>query len=696
MYKRVKQTSLFALGVGTLGYLYHRRHPIYTVLAEGNHNETTKISSNQQGSSLDRPALLSQNIPDQQPELKLRQVLVMFRHGARTPIHLIPKIPEVNYDSQFLLRDHQASLFPFERVYYSSPEKMADWSNYELKYAQSLLTGGVPSGVLTSYGKDQMFVLGKKLQRHYRDQLDMSTYNPQDTLVLSSNIKRTVQSAQCVLAGFFGKEELNKFAKNHSPVKIYVTDKKYNILVPDTDVCTVLRKANHIGMFDSDTIPGFKSDRLAVEKQINDEREKNIEVVKEIQYRIDQLCGTSGIDSCYRAPTSQINNHHQPYVRDAVLHPLIEERSRAIQRVGRLWPSAMSRNANLAQVITQNDMKALVYLNRLEVERLGGGRHSGYRFHFYFDPNPYFYNEHLCKEVYSNKTQGALSSLSVPIIWKQHGKMIEAGINERNNACQCQVTKDGQNKNVQTSLQESNVEKQRQPCTCDRSEMSFFQWYLKPTFVEHDQIGKTIRDEVWTSPVKYLEGKTKFPDRWDRNFNFVFVRDDLIARVTHGLSYPTDLAKFDSMITDRAITMLYCAMAGHCLDKRVVARLCAGPLLTAMVDESHKVINGKQQARKLCLYSSHDSTMCGMLELLEIGDNKWPPFAADLRFEIYQDVNNADYYVRVLYCGKVQRILGQKEDLLRWSDFMKVAKRCLIHENEYRDICTLEVNVQQS
>ncbi|CAG5121598.1 unnamed protein product, partial [Candidula unifasciata] len=221
---------------------------------------------------------------------------------------------------------------------------------------------------------------------------------------------------------------------------------------------------------------------------------------------------------------------------------------------------------------------------------------------------------------------------------------------------------------------------------------SFFSWYVKPTCAQHDHIGRTIRDEVWVNPVVFLESESTYTDKWNRSFNFVFARDDLIARTTHGLGYPEELKKFEAMIEDRATTMLYYAMVGnHTEERTVVARLCAGPLLSAMVDECEKVMKGKGNAYKLCLYSSHDSTMSGLLEVLGIWDNKWPPFAADVRLELYKEVNGSEFYVKVLYCGNVCRIRGQNSELLPWSEFVKAVRNYLIREDEYWEMCACDV-----
>ncbi|BFZ25678.1 hypothetical protein BsWGS_28717 [Bradybaena similaris] len=332
MYRRIKRTGIFALGVGNLAYFCHRKHHSHTVYAEVQKNDGFKSSeSSQEGTT----------IPTQEglPQLQLMQVQVMFRHGARTPLHLVPKIPEVNYDPQFLLKEHQASVFPYERVLYGSGVPV-DWSSYEQRLTNMPLKSGVPYGALTAPGKQQVYMLGQRLQSLYRDRLNLATYNPNDVLVLSSNIKRTVESARGVLAGFFGREQLQAYAEQVSPVKIYITGTKNNILVPDTAGCAVLKKVNHAAMMHSDFIPGFKDDRLAIEKIINDVREKKIEAVKVIQGKINRLSKSAVKGD--RIHSLEHSTRHQPQLENPALQQLIDERNRAIDKVERLWAYAES------------------------------------------------------------------------------------------------------------------------------------------------------------------------------------------------------------------------------------------------------------------------------------------------------------------------------------------------------------------
>ena len=52
------------------------------------------------------------------------------------------------------------------------------------------------------------------------------------------------------------------------------------------------------------------------------------------------------------------------------------------------------------------------------------------------------------------------------------------------------------------------------------------------------------------------------------------------------------------------------------------------------------------------MYSGHDSTVYPVLAALGIFEERWPPYAADICFELYKD--NADnHHVKVSYCNKV-------------------------------------------
>ncbi|BFZ14079.1 hypothetical protein BsWGS_17118 [Bradybaena similaris] len=691
----VRQTGIFALGIGTYVYLHHKIHG-HSLQAEevADVNVCTASKFFVEGKAA-VPRRLVQSGP---LVLKLVHVQVIFRHGARTCLHLTKNMHEANYDPEFLMREHQPSLFPYDRLLYST-KKPVGWSEFETQYNFNPLKSGACLGALTTYGKEQMYLLGKTLQRCYRDALNMATYDPNEVLVLSSNIRRTVESARCVMAGFYGKEQLNAFAEYCFPVKIYVTDRIYDIMIPDTTGCNVLKKVNNATMFNSDSIPGFKEDRLKIEEKLNEAKEKKMCVVRLAQDKVNKLSkcfspGTTG--------TKEYNEYAQECLQDPILKTALEERSQAMSKVDRLWADALVRNPYLSDIITKSDLAALNYLNRLDVEEFS----RGYRFHFHFDPNPYFWNEHLCKEVYTKSPAisancvpfvdkskandaGSLpcASTSTPVLWKKCRNLLTDINADGEVLCRCPEDDSGRGNKV--------IPKQQRRCRgggLDSSGKSFFKWYLQPTCAEHDLVGKAIKDEVWPDPIQVLENERKHKDPWEEDFNFVSARDDLMSRKAHGLPIPRELEKYKKVIICRATEMLHSAMTGQNITERtVITRLSAGPLVTKIVDVLENVTKEIGNSPKLCLFSTHDSTMTGLLEAFGLWDDEWPPFGANIRIELYRDMNSPEYYVRVLYCGEVVRISCQKEDFMHWSDFRKSIKTFMIREGEFRDVCSSDV-----
>jgi len=59
---------------------------------------------------------------------------------------------------------------------------------------------------------------------------------------------------------------------------------------------------------------------------------------------------------------------------------------------------------------------------------------------------------------------------------------------------------------------------------------------------------------------------------------------------------------------------------------------------------------------KMYLYSCHDSTLTAILLALGCYDDEWPPYAADVAFELYEDAEQKQW-VKLRYCGKVKLLL---------------------------------------
>ncbi|XP_076439265.1 lysophosphatidic acid phosphatase type 6-like [Babylonia areolata] len=394
-------------------------------------------------STVDSERAMTENETPPTKAMTLKQVHVYFRHGARTPIHVIPGLEEVTYSKDFVLRT--PSHFKFKHRVLVLPDlKPRGVSDFETHYKKTPLKGGGYAGNLTTFGQEQMYCLGLSLRRAYVDVHQFLTegYQPEDVYVQSTNIDRTIASARCVMAGLFGKEDLDR----NGPVTIPVWLTPDEVLFPNSHVCEVVREANHAAMIHFDNIPGIKEDREVIEKVIGYESET----------------------------------------------PL----------------------------------------------------------------------------------------------------------------------------------------------------------------------------------------------------NFIFLRDDLIARVTHGYAIPKHIQPYMEMIENNATKLLYFAMCGqHDAERPIVTRLAAGPALNLMLEGMEKMKRG-DKTQKICLYSTHDSTTIALLEGLGIFDWKWPPFAADVRVELYED-EEGEHWVRCLYLGQEKTVRGCSGPMCRYSEFQESLKPYVIARGaEFDEVCS--------
>ncbi|XP_012936372.1 uncharacterized protein LOC101855780 [Aplysia californica] len=646
--------------------------------------------------------------------LQLRQVQVMFRHGARTPLHLLPKVDTAEYDTQLVMREHQASLFPYERM--SIDTGMAvSFGAYQNHHVKNSLKGGAYTGALTGYGKDQMYALGRRLQASYRDRLALHDYDPAAVYVLSTNIQRTVQSARCVLAGFFGKDKLTEYARRcHSPIHIYISsDEEMNILIPDTHNCPVLKKVNHAAIIHSDSVPHMKKDRLKIEDQIESFQEFHMKAVEKIQKKVSHQ--NEIYKTTRRGPCSmRFNQQRRPYLHDPDMYPLTQERGRAAEKVTHFWADVLSRHPQLGQSVTEDDMKALVYMKRLEVEEFQGKFQSGYRYTFHFERNPYFYNDMLVKEVYSPGREDVAPSWSSEIRWKPCGNLLperksepfgnmtpsEYIVMKKAEEEKVKISEDGEEQSPPApTSQEPKVKEPSEPDAQKTSgddnssqSKSFFSWLTRPAKEEEDVIGKVIREEIWPDPISVLQNNPPHEDPHHKKINFVFSRDDVVARVAHGWKYPTAVQPFQNTIEENATLLLFFAMTGqHEAERPIVTRLACGPLLGFFLTQAERQVKVCREGFKLCLYSAHDSTMAAVMESLGIWDNTWPPYGVEVRVELYQDPKSSEFYVKVLYNGQPKILRGQNKYLISWNEFKKLIRPYQIDTNEFKKVCASDI-----
>jgi len=133
---------------------------------------------------------------------ELISVQLITRHGARTPLYLIPGIEEVAYKSELLDTYVKAKV---NLVGIRNYQIESEYSFYDKKNVNKKLKGGACAGMLTTVGEKQMYELGRRLRERYIDQLAFlsNVYDQKEVYARSTHFLRTIRSAKSVLAGLF-------------------------------------------------------------------------------------------------------------------------------------------------------------------------------------------------------------------------------------------------------------------------------------------------------------------------------------------------------------------------------------------------------------------------------------------------------------------------------------------------------------
>lgn len=168
--------------------------------------------------------------------------------------------------------------------------------------------------------------------------------------------------------------------------------------------------------------------------------------------------------------------------------------------------------------------------------------------------------------------------------------------------------------------------------------------------------------------------------------DFILIRDDMIARETHGLPCPPVLDTWRETVEQRAVDMM-CYI--YQPSKRENLQLCVGPLLHIMMGNIEATLGGTASGpdRKLFLYSAHDTTLMPFLMALGIFDMKWPPYAADITLELLQHRQTKEAFVKVSYVGQDQLIPGCSEVYCPLQEFKQAVSVYSLNSEVYQSLC---------
>lgn len=166
---------------------------------------------------------------------------------------------------------------------------------------------------------------------------------------------------------------------------------------------------------------------------------------------------------------------------------------------------------------------------------------------------------------------------------------------------------------------------------------------------------------------------------------WIELRDDIVARQAHNLEVPKELEPHVEMICKNATMELYHQFCGQTAKENLTAcMLSCGKLINMFLE--HLKMDTDDGNHRLYLYSCHDSTLMALLGAIGIFDNKWPPFAADLRIELYED-SEGQQFVKVLYLNKNMISRGCKEIYAPFETFVKGLSPMAVDAESYAAVC---------
>ncbi|XP_037645046.1 lysophosphatidic acid phosphatase type 6 [Sebastes umbrosus] len=171
-----------------------------------------------------------------------------------------------------------------------------------------------------------------------------------------------------------------------------------------------------------------------------------------------------------------------------------------------------------------------------------------------------------------------------------------------------------------------------------------------------------------------------------QHIDFILIRDDMVARETHGLPCPSVLDTWRNKVEQRAVDMMC-----HVFEpsKRENLQLCVGPVLHTFLSNIEEKLHGtsSEPNRKLFLYSAHDTTLIPILMALGIFDMKWPPYAADITLELHQHRQTNKSFVKVSYVDQDQLIPGCSGVYCPLEEFKQVLSTHSLSTELYHSLC---------
>ncbi|XP_042282251.1 lysophosphatidic acid phosphatase type 6 isoform X3 [Thunnus maccoyii] len=171
-----------------------------------------------------------------------------------------------------------------------------------------------------------------------------------------------------------------------------------------------------------------------------------------------------------------------------------------------------------------------------------------------------------------------------------------------------------------------------------------------------------------------------------QHVDFILIRDDMVARETHGLPCPPVLDTWRDIVEQRAVDMM-CHIYEPSKSENL--QLCVGPLLHMLLFNIEEKLQGtsSEPNRKLFLYSAHDTTLIPCLMALGIFDMRWPPYAADVTLELHQHRQTNEAFIKVSYLGQDHLLPGCSGVYCPLQEFKQALSAYSLSSELYQSLC---------
>ncbi|CAF4609040.1 unnamed protein product [Rotaria sp. Silwood1] len=202
---------------------------------------------------------LSMESIQQRNDLQLIGAQIFFRHGARTPLHLLPSLQEVIYSKEqienYLPSKWDIKLITKKGNDIVSRDKVLSASDVAGNQSQKLksVSGeNVITGQLTAIGEEQLFQLGRLIRSELIDdsnndkRLLPATYDSKYVYCRSTYMDRTIASARSFLAGLFTSVKINNKIQANGPFEIEVQHFPDEDMFPNPNVYPILNNCHSI------------------------------------------------------------------------------------------------------------------------------------------------------------------------------------------------------------------------------------------------------------------------------------------------------------------------------------------------------------------------------------------------------------------------------------------------------------------